>query len=214
VSRAKATTYWRAPDDVVVDHARLAAADRAWLLPAKAITLWAVTVTDGLLASLPNLVFLDLRGGSGASIACAAGCARLRYLEVNQVRGLHDLSVVPTLTNLELVSLYGLPKVVELPSMAPLRRLRRAELGSMKGLAGLTGLLDAPALEELRFYRAVRTAPGDAERLATHPTLREFEWSAEDAVPLAQWQTFVRTVGKPPARALLAREWFAGRGGL
>src|SRR5271165_4928832 len=101
VGSARAAAKWRGADDVWLDHARLVAADRSWLMPAKALTLWAVKVPDDLLASLPNLVFLDLRGGSGASLVCAAGCARLRYLQVNQVRGLSDLSVLPTLTNLE-----------------------------------------------------------------------------------------------------------------
>lgn len=74
-------------------------------------TLWAVKIPDGLLASLPNLVFLDLRGGSGPSADVVAGCDRLRYLQLNQMRGLSDVSVLPTLSSLEFLSLYGLPKV-------------------------------------------------------------------------------------------------------
>jgi hypothetical protein len=210
---AESSARWRSPDDVWLDHAVLRPEDLDWLVPAKAVTLWAVTVPAGLLASLPNLVLLDLRGGSGTSPAPAAGCTQLHALAVNQVRGVTDLSVLSTLTSLEFLDLYGLPRVTELPSMAPLRRLRRVQLGSMKGLTGLTGLHDAPAIEELFFSRAVKTAEGDAERLASHPTLREFDWFGED-VAVRQWRPFAEAVGKPKAKPLLARDWFAQVGGL
>lgn len=210
---AESSANWHSPDDVWLDHTTLRPEDCDWLASAKSVTLWAVKVPEGLLASLPNLVFLDVRGGSGTSPALAAGCFRLRGLVVNQVRGVTDLSVLPTLTSLELLDLYGLPRVTELPSMAPLSRLRRVQLGSMKGLIGLTGLLDAPVLEELTLSRAVSTDEHDAERLAAHPTLREFEWFGED-VPVRQWLPFRETVGKPKARAFGAREWFDQTGGL
>lgn len=213
MTKAQDAAKWRSSDDVWLDHATLRHEDGEWLAPAKSVTLWAVKVPEGLLASLPNLVFLDLRGGSGTSPAPAAGCARLRGLVVNQVRGLTDLSVLPTLTSLEFLDLYGLPRVTALPSMAPLTRLRRVQLGSMKGLTGLTGLHDAPALEEVFLLRAVSTDERDAARLAMHPTLREFDWIGED-VPASRWLPFRDTVAKPKARSLYAKEWFDQYGGL
>lgn len=213
MTSAQSNANWHSPDDVWLDHVTLRLEDREWLAQARSVTLWAVKVPDGLLASLPNLVFLDLRGGSGTSPAPAAGCTRLRGLVVNQVRGVTDLSILPTLTSLEFLQLYGLPQLRELPSMTPLRRLRRVQLGSMKGLVGLTGLHDAPALEELQLSRAVGIDEHDAERLAAHPTLRQFDWFGED-VPVRQWLPFRETVGKPAARALHARDWFDQTGGL
>ncbi|WP_456789525.1 hypothetical protein [Cellulomonas sp. P5_C5] len=199
---------WRSADELWLDHATLRPADATWLEPVRSLTLWAVKVPDGLLASLPNLEYLDLRGGTGVSVAPAEGCRRLRYLQVNQVRGVTDLAVVPTLTSLELLSLYGLPRVETLPSFAPLGRLRRVELGSLKGLTGLTGLHDAPVLEEILLHKAVGFAPDDAARLARHPTLGAFEWVAED-VPVGVSRPFRETVARPPARSMFARDWLA-----
>jgi hypothetical protein len=213
VGTAQATARWHSETDVGLDHATLTAADEGWLAPVKCLTLWAVDVSDGLLASLPNLVFLDIRGGSASSAPTALGCEHLRYLQVNQVRGLSDLSVLSGLPTLEALSLYGLPKVVRLPSFAPLGRLTRVVVGSMKGLQGLSGLHEAPALEELLLVRSVGTSDDDAQRLATHPTLEWFDWFGED-VPVRRWKPFVETVGKRRAAAVLARDWFAERGGL
>lgn len=146
-------------------------------------------------------------------LTAVQGCRRLRYLQINQVRGLTDLTVVPTLTSLELLSLYGLPRVTALPSLAPLRQLLRAEVGSMKGLAGLTGLHDAPALTELLLIRTVAVAQDDAQRLAKHPTLRLFDWYGED-VPVRVWSPFCDAVDKPKARAVHAVQWFQDHGVL
>jgi hypothetical protein len=209
---ARGSTDWRSDGELWLDHVVLASTDAEWLAPVRSLTLWAVTVPEGLLASLPHLAHLDVRGGSGESLAAVAGCRGLRSLQVNQVRGLTDLDLLPTLRSLEMLVLYGLPRVVELPSFRTLDRLLRVELGSMKGLAGLTGLHDAPALEELLLVRAVGVAGGDAGRLAGHPTLQQFDWFGED-VPVNQWLAFREAVGRPRARAVHAVDWFAGRSG-
>jgi len=205
----RAAARWRGSDDVWLDHVSLKAEDREWLVGARWLTVWAVKVPDGFFASLPQLEFLDLRGGSGTSLGgVVEGCRHLRYLEVNQVRGVSDVDVLPTLTSLELLSLYGQPKIRSLPSFAPLRKLRRVELGSLKGLSGLTGLHDAPALEELLLMNAVAVADDDAARLAVHPTLTHFDRLADSGPPVSVWEPFRRTVAKPAARALHASEWF------
>lgn len=205
MKNAQAAAEWRG-DDVALDHATLQSADVEWLARAKRMSLWAVKMPDGLLASLPSLEYLYLHGGSGTSLAVAAGCRRLRGLEVNQVRGLTDLSIVPTLTTLEFLSLYGLPQVTAVPSLAPLARLRRVELGSLKGLSGLTGVHEARALRELFLIRQVGVADDDALRLASHPTLTHFEWFAED-VPVRIWVPFLASVGKPRAKAAFGTKW-------
>lgn len=164
-----------------------------------------------MLASLPNLTRLDLRGGSAASLSTVEGCEGLTYLRVNQVRGLKDLAALPGLRSLHMLSLYGLPKVQTIPSLAPLTHLARVEVGSMKGLTGLTGLHDAPSLSELLLIRAVSVSDGDAARLAEHPALKRFDWFGED-VPVRQWRPFVETVGKPAAKAVHAHEWLTEHG--
>ncbi len=189
----------------------MSASDRDWLSRAEWLTLWSVKVPEGFLASLPHLRYLDIRGGSAASLAAVEGCTELRYLQLNQVLGLADLSVLPTLQELVMLSLYGLPKVRELPSLASLRRLARLELGSLRGLAGLTGVHDAPPLRELLLIRSVAVDEGDARRLAVHRALERFDWFGED-VPVRQWQPFVAAVGKPPAKAVHAQDWLRGYG--
>ncbi len=210
---ASASAKWKDASTVWLDHATLRDADASWLEPVSWLTMWAVKVPLGLLAALPNLRYLDIRGGSGSDLATIEGCTALRYLQVNQVRGLTDLGVLPRLTSLRLLSLYGLPKVAVIPSLATLRDLERLELGSMKGLAGLTGAHDAPALRELLLIRSLGVAADDADRLAGNDTLQQFDWFSED-VPIRVWQPFVATVGKAPAKAMHAEEWLRQRGHL
>jgi hypothetical protein len=163
-----------------------------------------------MLAELRHLTWLDLRGGSGESLAVAEGCSRLRYLQVNQVRGTRDLDLLSTLTDLEFLSLYGLPHVETIPSLASLVSLRRAEIGMMRGLHGLTGLLEAPGLEELHLSKKVHLDPSDPDRIATHPRIKAFGWFAED-IPDSMWVPVIERVGKPGIRPMHAADWFAER---
>lgn len=208
---AKDSARWRSHDDLWLDHVTLRHNDIEWLSSARFLTLWAVKVPPGLLASLPSLQFLDLRGGSAATLDAIAGCAKLGGLVVNQVRGLKDVSLVAGFRSLQLLSLYGLPQVSEIPSLVSLTSLRRVELGSMKGLSGLTGVHDAPALEELRLLRKVSVAPDDAQRLANHPTLGAFDWYGED-VAVKVWLPFSDKVAKPPVTPMRPEVWFARYG--
>ncbi|WP_251046231.1 hypothetical protein [Arthrobacter sp. ISL-85] len=134
-------------------------------------------------------------------------CPNLSYLQVNQVRGLSDLSFLSRVKTLRFLSIYGLPKVEQLPSLAPLVHLRRLEVGSMKGLSELAPALEAPALRELVLTRAVPLASGDPDAIKDHPTLQAFTWFAED-VPNKTWVPVVEHVGLPQARILQPDEWF------
>jgi hypothetical protein len=185
-------------------------ADRDWLAPVRRLTLWAVDLPEGFLGTLPNLDWLDVRGGSGESADFVIGCDRLRYLNINQVRGLSDASALGDLVTLELLSLYGLPKVTTLPSLARLRALARLELGSLKGLSSIAPALDAPALEELYLIRAVSMDADDPVRIRDASQIKAFYWFAED-VPDRVWGPVVRVVDKPAALAVTASEWFAKR---
>ncbi|HET7420394.1 MAG TPA: hypothetical protein VFL27_08435 [Candidatus Dormibacteraeota bacterium] len=162
------------------------------------------------MAGLPKLEWLDYRGGSGDTADVVRGCSGLRFLWINQVRGLHDLTALSDLRSLELLVLYGLPQVKAIPSLSRAANLRRAEIGSMKGLAGLGGLLDAPHLEELVLMNRVSVADGDASRVAAHPSIRAFWWSGDD-VPVKTSEEFERRVGKPRVQVIGAQDWAAAR---
>jgi hypothetical protein len=193
-----------------MDHAVIEASDIDWLAPVRRLTLWAVDLPEGFLETLPNLDWLDVRGGSGASADFVSGCNRLRYLQINQVRGLSDVSAIGDLLTVELLSLYGLPKVTVLPSLARLRALARLELGSLKGLESIAPALDAPALAELYLLRAVSMDADDPRRNRDAPQIKAFDWFAED-VPDRIWEPVVREVDKPPASAVNPSDWFANR---
>jgi hypothetical protein len=201
---AKAAARWLADDAVWLDHVNLAERDLEWLRPVRRLTLWAVKTPPAYLRQLESLEWLDIRGGSGQSADTVRGCTGLRYLAINQVRGLLDLEAITDLTNLELLDLYGLPRVRSFPSVGRLTNLRRIQVGSLKGIDGLGPLLDAPRLEELLLVRAVSLASSDPDRIATHPSLKAFDWSGED-VPVRTWLPFVKRVGKPKRRQYTLR---------
>lgn len=206
-SRAAAeVARWRSEDDVWIDHATLIDSDADWLRPVKRLTLWAVKQPVDILARLPRLEFLELRGGSGASISQVAGCRALRVLVVNQVRGMSDLSAIGQLAALELLSLYGLPRVLSLPSTAQLRSLTRDELGSMKGLSSIAPILAAPGLQELQLSRIVKLSSDDVTAIREHPSLLRFGWFAED-VPDKTWKPVVDAISKPAPPALRPETW-------
>ena len=208
--RARDVARGRGTAEVWIDHAVVEPSDLDWLAQVRRLTLWAVDLPEGFLGTLPNLDCLDVRGGSGASADFVVGCDRLRYLQINQVRGLSDVLAIADLVTLELLSLYGLPKVTVLPSLARLHALARLELGSLKGLASLAPALDAPALAELCLIRAVSMRADDPGRIRNASQINAFSWFAED-VPDRIWEPVVRVVDKPAARAVSPSEWFANR---
>lgn len=197
---------WKSQNDVLIDHSTLSDSDIEWLSPVKRMTLWAVKHPVDLLARLPSLEFLDIRGGSGDSVSQVAGCRALRVLVVNQVRGMSDLNAITKLETLELLSVYGLPRVQRLPSTAQLRSLIRLELGSMKGLSSIAPILEAPALQELQLSRMVKLSSDDVTAICEHPSLLRFGWFAED-VPYKIWKPVVDAVSKPDFPALRPKTW-------
>jgi hypothetical protein len=190
-----------------LDHAVLTDADLPLLKSARRLTLWNVVVPDGFLARLPRLWWVDLRGGTGTDLGVVRGCAKLRYLQVNQVRGTSSLALLPTFPSLSLLSLYGLPQVKTLPSLAKLTKLRRIELGMMAGLTSLTSALTAPALKELFLTKKVVVGPRDVRGILAHPKLRTFGWSTED-VPVKVFQPVLDAITLEEADAMHPEEWF------
>ena len=85
------------------------------------LILWNVQIPSGFLARLSKLWWLDIRGGSACDLDVARGASKLRYLAVNQVRGMQDLSAIEEMLSLRYVDLYGLPQMKTLPSFAARR---------------------------------------------------------------------------------------------
>ena len=171
---------WHTPKKLWLDHARIGDDDLEWMAPVESLLLWNVRMPDGFLAQLPNLRGVSIRGGSRTDLALLDGCDALLSVDVNQVRGLHDVGAVAEVRSLEFLSLYGLPRVEELPSLQGLDALRHVQLGSMKGLKTLAGVASIPNLTTLQFIRAMSVTADDVDMLVEHPTLEAFDWFAED----------------------------------
>jgi hypothetical protein len=210
--RAAEVARWSERQNLWLDHALIVESDLEWMAGVRHLTIWNVLVPDGFLASLPDLISLDVRGGSGSNIDMARNCRGLQMLIVNQIRGLTDLSVISDLAGLRCLDLYGLPRVTRLPSLTGLLRLERINIGSMKGLESLAELLDAPALRELELSRKVPITETDLNRMASHPTLTGFYWFWED-VPDRVAQPVLERMSHLPAPAEHgSASWFNAHG--
>jgi hypothetical protein len=176
---------------------------------ASSLTFWNVKVPPAFFVSLPNLEFLDIRGGSATDLAPVAGLSRLRGLVLNQVRGLSHLDELAGLVGLEILSLYGLAHVKRLPSLRPLVHLRRVEIGQMRELSDLAGVAHAPGLEELFLVRRLPINADTMRPFFGHPTLKVFDWFWED-VPVSQASPVLEAMSHlPRARAVRPEQWLA-----
>jgi hypothetical protein len=199
-----------ADGSVSIDHVTLREDDRVRLGGVGRLTVWNVKFSDGFLARLPDLWFLDLRGGSSADLSVIRGAVNLRGLVVNQIRGLVDASEISQLQNLEYLSLYGLARLESLPAFEQLTALRRIELGQLRRLTNWDPLVAAPALEELLFVNKVFPDDRTVARLAAHPRLRTFSWYAPDE-PLRTVSRVVETMNRPPTATSFPEAWFAAQ---
>jgi hypothetical protein len=207
-SQAKKAARDLADGAVWIDHAALADSDLEWLQDCQRLTLWNVTAPPNFLAGLPNLWWVDWRGGGVAQrVGQVSGCEGLKYLALNQIRGLADLSFLAGMTSLEMIRLYGLTHLEQLPSLEALSKLRRAEIGQMKSMASIGPLLQAPNLEELQLHNFVRVSPADVVAMRRHPKLRTFEWFGEN-IPDKMWVPVREAVALPKTRTMHPEEWF------
>lgn len=190
-----------------IDHAKIVEADAGWLGGAERLTLWNVRVPPGFLSRLPRLWWLDIRGGTATDLEVSRGCTGLRYLCVNQVRGLADLALLATHVRLELLALYGLAQVREVPSLRGLEKLARIEVGQMKGLRELAPLLEAPRLRELFLSKLVSPTERDVDLIDRHASLKAFSWYAVD-VPARISRPILERITLPNARSMHPEEWF------
>jgi hypothetical protein len=207
---ARAVARDQGDDGFWLDHAEINEGDFEWLEGVRRLTLWNVVVPLGFLARLTKLWWLDIRGGSGADLEVARGATGLRYLAVNQVRGVRDLSLAAAFPALEYLDLYGLAQLTELPSFRTAIKLEHVRLGQLRGLPSLAAVLDAPNLRELQLRRKMNVNASDVERVRRHPTLQRFSWFAED-VPDKVWVPVVEAVALPPVPVLFPADWFKKR---
>jgi hypothetical protein len=204
---ARSIAQPRSNSGIWLDHAKIVDEDFEWLASVERLTLWNVQVPAGFLARLDKLWWLDIRGGSAGDLRVARGATKLRYLAVNQVRGMHDLSDVGEMLQLQYIDYYGLPQVKNLPSFAAHKKLRHAHVGQMQGLLSLNGLLQAPKLQELQFSKKINVTAEDIEQIRCHPTLKRFRWFAED-VPDKVWVPIVEKIGLAELEPGFPEDWF------
>jgi hypothetical protein len=202
----------RPQTELFIDHAEITEADFEWMKTVRFLILWNVKVPPGFIARLPKLWSLDLRGGSATDLAVVEGAKKLQCLIVNQVRGLHDLSVLPELRNLRCLMLYGLIRVTKLPSLKPLKKLERVELGQMRGLKSIRGVLEAPRLRELHLSKKINLNPRDIHAINHHPALKQFDWNPED-VPDKVWVPILEKIHLPEGESIWMEDWFRKRVG-
>jgi Leucine-rich repeat (LRR) protein len=190
-----------------LDHAAVSESDLEWMAPVESLTLWNVRLPERALARLPNLSGVSLRGGSSEDLHALNGCDSLQWLDVNQVRGLRDLDALGDLTNLEFLSLYGLPRISVIPSLGAHRALRQVQLGSMKGLTSLAGVTDAPVLTTLFLKGNVNVTDDDLDCLAGHPALRAFDWFWGDVPQRIALPVLDRLAHLAKPTPIRAEEW-------
>lgn len=193
---------------VFLDHTSLSEADLEWLSPVERLTLWNVKVAPGLLSRLTRLWWLDWRGGGVAQgLHQIQDCSGLRYLSLNQIRGLGEVGFIKNLTSLEMVNLYGLASLSELPSFRALCGLKRLQIGQMKALTSIGPAVEAPNLEELQLHNLVCVTATDLQELRMHRKLRAFEWFGEN-IPDRMWVPVRDALSLPKTRPVHPDEWF------
>ncbi len=208
IGTAKTTSRDLRHAGVFIDHAVLTEADLEWLGTVERLVLWNVSVPPDFLSRLPLLWWIDWRGGSAKqNLGQIGSCTRLRYLALNQIRGLSDLSFIAYLSNLEMIKLYGLSKIAILPSMKGMTMLHRAQLGQLSSLSSIGSILAAPNLRELELHNRVGVSPEDVEMMRSHPTLSTFEWYGEN-IPVKMWKPVREAVGLPLTKAMYPEAWF------
>lgn len=208
-SKAKSAARTQDAGGVFIDHATIVEDDFEWLAEVERLTLWNVKVAADFLPRLNRLWWVDWRGGSkGQQIEQLKTCSGLRYVSLNQIRGVNDLQFLGELASVEMVRIYGMSAVQRLPSLAGLTSLRRLEIGQMKLLESIRPALEAPKVEELLLLRTVKVTPEDVTAIKSHAALRSFDWFAED-VPDRVWIPVREAITLPRTRLMHPEEWFS-----
>jgi hypothetical protein len=141
------------------------------------LTLRSITLPDlAALVPLTSLLSLDLKLGGTKDPGLLPRIGRLRYLELWQIRGLEDISMVSDLVHLQYLFLKSLPRITHLPDSSRVTESRRIVIDTVRGVTDLTPLANAPALEQLLLVAMRHIGLDDLRCLVGHPTLREAVW--------------------------------------
>jgi hypothetical protein len=137
------------------------------------LTLRSIT-TEGLdyIATLPRLWSLEVKLGGIKKLSAIANKESIKYLELWQIRGLSDVSVISSLRGLQYLFLQSLINVRAIPDLSKLHNLRRLHLENLKSLKDVSAILHAPALEEFLHISAQNIQPEMYKDLMSMPTLK------------------------------------------
>jgi hypothetical protein len=100
------------------------------------------------------------------------GKESIKYLELWQIRDVHDVEVVAALLRLQNVFLQSVPQIESLPLFTNSTALRRVVLQNLKGLGDFSALERAPALEEFALVEGNRQTPEQLLPVLRNPTVR------------------------------------------
>ena len=168
----------------------------------ESVILRSITV-PGLefLRPLKKLWSLGIKLGGTRNLAAIEGNEKLKYLELWQILGLDDISVVSTLTGLQFLFLQSLIRVESLPDFRNLEKLRKIRLDSMKGLKDLSSLKYAPALREFDHTAAFNLQPTDYVGLLENEAVRSARvWFGSDKKE-AVFEAMLAEYGKSSAES-------------
>jgi hypothetical protein len=137
------------------------------------LTLRSIT-TEGLdyISRLPHLWSLNIKLGGIKDLSAITNNENLKYLELWQIRGLSDISVVSSLGGLQSLFLQSLINVRTIPDLSKLHKLRRLHLENLKGLQDVSAIHGAPALEEFLHLSAQNIQPKMYKDLMSMPSLK------------------------------------------
>jgi hypothetical protein len=137
------------------------------------LTLRSVTLPNlEFLEPLDELRALDLKLGGTTNLDALRRVGRLQYLELWQIRGLTDISVISQMQHLEHLFLQSLRRVERLPDLSTAGELRVLWFETMKGLADLSMLPTAPALEHVALIDMGHLDPEALAPLPDCPALK------------------------------------------
>ncbi len=207
LQQAKDVAKHRENNAIWIDHAIVKESDIDWLKDVERLILWNVKLPSNFLAKLPNLWWLDIRGGSSKDLSLLTDCMNIRFFAINQVRGLLNIDEILNLSKVEYIKMYGLSKLVELPTFSKLKHLKRVDVGQMKELLSIKGILAAPMIEELLLIKKIGIQTSDVLQINNLTSLKQFDWIAVD-VPMKVSKPVKDAIELPKTKSIHPEEWF------
>ncbi|WP_052723640.1 leucine-rich repeat domain-containing protein [Paenibacillus wulumuqiensis] len=164
------------------------------------LTLQSITVPDlEMLQPLHELRQLTIRLGGIRNLNALTDNDSIEYLQLSQIKGLEDISVIASLTGLQYLFLQALPHIRQLPSLDRLSMLRKIALENMKGLRDIHMLEHAPALIEFTHREAWEMKVDAYEPLLRNPSLERVYAKLKTPRMMKQFRQLLRQYGKKDA---------------